>query len=253
VNGGSQKEIKCGCPRLLSNRSVYERGWKMAGITQILHLMHAKTNPPNSSYTKYNIQPQILISEFNITVAFPDNNPSNPQKKRRLSLALLSQPRSHFYPHSRVAFLRSSADLEGRRNHPHRGGVTPPYCPSGPPLSRQYIFEDEAYGERPEIFAVGRRYNRSLLSITSSASPTSGTFTTFKDAGLPAKKMPHALSMPQTGFQALILCGPGGSLNTFTTVPSEYPKALITLANRPMVWYVLDWCYRMGVTSKSTF
>ncbi|ERF72527.1 hypothetical protein EPUS_02808 [Endocarpon pusillum Z07020] len=61
--------------------------------------------------------------------------------------------------------------------------------------------------------------------------------------------MPHALSTPQTGFQALILCGPGGSLNTFTTVPAEHPKALITLANRPMVWYVLDWCYRMGVTN----
>ena len=61
--------------------------------------------------------------------------------------------------------------------------------------------------------------------------------------------MPHALSMPQTGFQALILCGPGGSLNTFTTMPAEHPKALITLANRPMVWYVLDWCYRMGVTN----
>ena len=64
--------------------------------------------------------------------------------------------------------------------------------------------------------------------------------------------MPHALSMPQTGFQALILCGPGGSLNTFTTVPKEHPKALISLANRPMVWYVLDWCYRMGVTSESS-
>lgn len=65
--------------------------------------------------------------------------------------------------------------------------------------------------------------------------------------------MPHALSMPQTGFQALVLCGPGGSLNTFTTLPREYPKALINLANRPMVWYVLDWCYRMGVTSESNF
>ena len=62
--------------------------------------------------------------------------------------------------------------------------------------------------------------------------------------------MPHAIAMPQTGFQALILCGPGGSLNTFTTVPSEYPKALIPVANRPMIWYALDWCYRMGVTSE---
>ena len=59
--------------------------------------------------------------------------------------------------------------------------------------------------------------------------------------------MPHAV-MPQSGFQALILCGPGIGLSTFTSVPSEFPKALVSVANRPMVWYVLDWCYRMGVT-----
>jgi hypothetical protein len=58
------------------------------------------------------------------------------------------------------------------------------------------------------------------------------------------------LSMPQSGFQALVLCGPGIGLSTFTSIPDEYPKALVSIANRPMVWYVLDWCYRMGVTSK---
>ena len=61
-------------------------------------------------------------------------------------------------------------------------------------------------------------------------------------------KMPHGLSMPQSGFQAIILCGPGAGLNSFTSVPQDYPKALVTVANRPMVWYPLDWCYRMGVT-----
>ncbi|KAH0566049.1 hypothetical protein GP486_000542 [Trichoglossum hirsutum] len=55
--------------------------------------------------------------------------------------------------------------------------------------------------------------------------------------------------MPATGFQALILCGPGVSLNTFTSNPEEFPKALVPVANRPMVWYPLDWCYRLGVTS----
>lgn len=54
--------------------------------------------------------------------------------------------------------------------------------------------------------------------------------------------------MPQTGFQALILCGPGIGLSTFTSIPSEFPKALVEVGNRPMIWYVLDWCYRMGVT-----
>ncbi|KAI9842691.1 MAG: hypothetical protein M1837_006976 [Sclerophora amabilis] len=61
--------------------------------------------------------------------------------------------------------------------------------------------------------------------------------------------MPHAHNMPMPGFQALILCGPGASLNTFTSSPDDFPKALIPIANRPMVWYPLEWCYRMGVTN----
>ena len=61
--------------------------------------------------------------------------------------------------------------------------------------------------------------------------------------------MPHALTVPYPGFQAVILCGPGVSLNTFTAIPEDFPKALVPIANRPMVWYPLDWCYRMGITS----
>ena len=61
--------------------------------------------------------------------------------------------------------------------------------------------------------------------------------------------MPHSLAVPSPGFQALILCGPGASLNTFTSKPEEFPKALVPIANRPMIWYPLDWCYRMGITS----
>ncbi|MCJ1483259.1 hypothetical protein MMC06_003426 [Schaereria dolodes] len=55
--------------------------------------------------------------------------------------------------------------------------------------------------------------------------------------------------MPSPGFQAFILCGPGVSLNTFTATPEEFPKALIPIANRPMMWYPLDWCYRMGISN----
>lgn len=62
--------------------------------------------------------------------------------------------------------------------------------------------------------------------------------------------MPHATNIPPSGFQAIILCGPGVSLNTFTANPEEFPKALVPIANRPMVWYPLDWCYRMGITSE---
>ncbi|KAJ5959360.1 uncharacterized protein N7479_006510 [Penicillium vulpinum] len=58
--------------------------------------------------------------------------------------------------------------------------------------------------------------------------------------------MPHAGPMD---FQALILCGPGGSLNTFTSRPEEYPKCLIQVANRPMVFYAIDFCIRSGVTN----
>ncbi|KAI2642327.1 hypothetical protein GGS21DRAFT_537433 [Xylaria nigripes] len=61
--------------------------------------------------------------------------------------------------------------------------------------------------------------------------------------------MPHAVSMPATGLQALILCGPGSSFATFTTNPDENPKALLPIANRPMVWYPIDFCYRTGITN----
>ncbi|KAI0517308.1 hypothetical protein F5B22DRAFT_645941 [Xylaria bambusicola] len=61
--------------------------------------------------------------------------------------------------------------------------------------------------------------------------------------------MPHAISMPATGLQALILCGPGSSFPTFTANPDENPKALLPIANRPMVWYPIDFCYRTGITN----
>lgn len=62
--------------------------------------------------------------------------------------------------------------------------------------------------------------------------------------------MPHAVTAAATGFQALILCGPGSSFPTFTTNSDETPKALLPIANRPMVWYALDFCYRAGVTGR---
>ncbi|KAH8678214.1 putative eukaryotic translation initiation factor EIF-2B subunit 3 [Xylariales sp. PMI_506] len=60
--------------------------------------------------------------------------------------------------------------------------------------------------------------------------------------------MPHVVSMPSPGLQALILCGPGSSFPTFTANPDENPKALLPIANRPMVWYPIDFCYRAGIT-----
>ncbi|KAH8731671.1 eukaryotic translation initiation factor-like protein subunit eIF2B-gamma [Phaeosphaeriaceae sp. PMI808] len=60
--------------------------------------------------------------------------------------------------------------------------------------------------------------------------------------------MPHAV-LPAPGFQAIVLCGPGASFSTFTSTPKDIPKALLPIANRPMVWYPLEWCYRMGVSN----
>ncbi|TWU74052.1 hypothetical protein ED733_003179 [Metarhizium rileyi] len=57
------------------------------------------------------------------------------------------------------------------------------------------------------------------------------------------------MTMPSTGLQALILCGPGSSFPTFTSSPDENPKALLPIANRPMVWYPIDFCHRMGITN----
>ncbi|KAF5862549.1 hypothetical protein ETB97_011546 [Aspergillus alliaceus] len=60
--------------------------------------------------------------------------------------------------------------------------------------------------------------------------------------------MVHATPVPSSGFQALILCGPGESLNTISSNPEENPKCLIPIALRPMVYYPLDWCKRAGIT-----
>lgn len=58
--------------------------------------------------------------------------------------------------------------------------------------------------------------------------------------------MPHATTMPRSlGLQALILCGPGVNLETLA---ADEPKALLPIANRPMVWYAIDWCHRAGVS-----
>ncbi|KAL9578806.1 MAG: hypothetical protein Q9203_006957 [Teloschistes exilis] len=58
-----------------------------------------------------------------------------------------------------------------------------------------------------------------------------------------------ARSPASPDFQALILCGPGLSFNTFTSTPEDFPKALVPIANRPMIWYPLDWCHRMSITT----
>ncbi|KAJ5712087.1 eukaryotic translation initiation factor subunit eIF2B-gamma [Penicillium malachiteum] len=60
--------------------------------------------------------------------------------------------------------------------------------------------------------------------------------------------MPHSIPVPPSGFQAIILCGPGVSLNTFTTNPEEYPKCLIPVGNRPMLYFPMTYALRAGIT-----
>lgn len=94
--------------------------------------------------------------------------------------------------------------------------------------------------------------HESLAILTAAMTPclhlndiaTKASYTASRDNTV---NMPHA-TLPSAGLQAFILCGPGVSLNTFTSTPSDFPKALVPIANRPMVWYPLDYCYRMGIT-----
>ncbi|KAF8477329.1 hypothetical protein BDZ91DRAFT_787895 [Kalaharituber pfeilii] len=55
-------------------------------------------------------------------------------------------------------------------------------------------------------------------------------------------------AMVSLGFQAVILCGVGANLYPFTQA-ENMPKALLPLANRPMIYYALDWCEKAGVHS----
>jgi len=146
----------------------------------------------------------------------------------------------------RIQFLRLSSIVRGRVGVL---GATPPYQPSPPSLYRPLSGDQEenlpsqerepsplrnlAFSSWRALYESQRRAD--IKSPANFPSPQS-TF------------LSNVVKMPQTGFQALILCGPGIGLSTFTSVPGEFPKALVEVGNRPMVWYVLDWCYRMGVT-----
>lgn len=153
-------------------------------------------------------------------------------------------PRQSLNP--RIQFLRLSAIVRGRQGTP---GATPPYQPAAPSLYR-HPSSDQAGVESPEEREASplrnlvysnwpRGYDSRRRDVINQQRNFQSLNSTFPQK---VKKM------PQTGFQALILCGPGIGLSTFTSVPAEFPKALVEIANRPMVWYVLDWCYRMGVT-----
>ncbi|KAF2861112.1 hypothetical protein K470DRAFT_215740 [Piedraia hortae CBS 480.64] len=57
-----------------------------------------------------------------------------------------------------------------------------------------------------------------------------------------------SMPAPTRALQSLILCGPGVNLSTFTSRPSELPKSLLPICNRPMIWYPLTHSHRMGIT-----
>lgn len=148
---------------------------------------------------------------------------------------------------SRTQHQRVHSLILGARQVHHNGsisGQTLPYLPNAPSLYRDYSDEKEyklPYQPSPlHNLAFGSTLPRPQKLLVSRDGIA---YTSYQPT-----RMPHAVTV-QTGFQALILCGPGIGLSTFTNVPHDYPKALVPIANRPMIWYVLDWCYRMGVTN----
>ncbi|KAI1609452.1 translation initiation factor eIF-2B gamma subunit [Exophiala viscosa] len=169
-----------------------------------------------------------------------------PEQSQETSAAAESATRQSLNP--RVQFLRLSALVRGRQGI---AGATPPYQPVPPSLSRTATEDaEESVSDLLEV-----RASSPLRNLAFSRDPRvhesrqlrhTISHSTLQHFQTPLP--PKPTKMPQTGFQALILCGPGIGLSTFTSVPSEYPKALVQIVNRPMVWYALDWCYRMGVT-----
>ncbi|PKK79616.1 nucleotide-diphospho-sugar transferase [Rhizophagus irregularis] len=59
--------------------------------------------------------------------------------------------------------------------------------------------------------------------------------------------MKQKLHVRYTEFQAIVLCGYGNRLYPLTE-DNNIPKALLPLANKPMLHYVLDWLERAGIT-----
>ena len=61
--------------------------------------------------------------------------------------------------------------------------------------------------------------------------------------------------MPSThvpmGLTALVLCGPGEQLN-YVISPLKQPKALLPIANKPMLQYPLEWLLNGGITCSSS-
>jgi translation initiation factor eIF-2B subunit gamma len=58
--------------------------------------------------------------------------------------------------------------------------------------------------------------------------------------------MPSAL--PSIGFQAVILCGAGEGLHPFAGDENLVPKALLQVANKPMIYYPIEWCEKAGIS-----
>lgn len=175
-----------------------------------------------------------------------DSLASDLQPDQKTGSAAENRPRHSLNP--RIQFLRLSAIVRGRTGVL---GATPPYQPVPPSLYRPLTFDsDQDLDGRSEHRASSPLRNLALshspLVHESQRSNPITAPATFLSLRRNLRSRP--VKMPQSGFQALILCGPGIGLSTFTSVPAEFPKALVEVANRPMVWYVLDWCYRMGVT-----
>lgn len=57
---------------------------------------------------------------------------------------------------------------------------------------------------------------------------------------------------PNSDIQAVILCGPGHSLDPLIDEEST-PKALLPIANKPLLYYPITWLQQSGVTGICIF
>lgn len=197
--------------------------------TSIVHDLYMQVD--HSANTKPQIRLTSDISESDQTTE-PSSNPQS----NLVRAAIIP------YKHQRITSL-----VLGARQVQDNGSVsgqTAPYLPRAPSLFRD-TFDDSSIRSSYEASPLSK-----IAYTVYSTRPTTRRQAShyLPKRGVKALKMPHAVSIANTGFQAIILCGPGIGLSTFTNVPQEYPKALVPIANRPMIWYALDLCYRMGVT-----
>lgn len=134
------------------------------------------------------------------------------------------------------------------RHPPYRRSLQIHQAPTTPTASCARFF---FFQRSPLCLREGKTRDRGLVFfihrcrwLRSAASPVAAGGT----GAIAVAKKKNQLALGETfamEFHAIILCGPGKQLTPFSQVRSTgVLKALLPVANRPLVEYVLDWCER---------